>query len=332
MGLNTLLNRPVLSANWGWRQTAIAAVMPVVAIISAPSPAAAFSFSSIYALGDSLTDTGNVFTVTNGLFPPPSLYPSNGRFSNGPVWVEYLAPKLGTTVQSLAFGGARSDDSNNFPGFPGLTQQVNAISLADPNALYILWAGANDYLNQGQTNPAPVVANVSNAVLDLAAKGAKNIAVANLPNLGALPGTAADPFAPALNQLTLAHNTGLAQSLAAIAQTQPTLSLYTLDFNTLFSNAIANPSQFGFTDVTSACLLTGCTTPETYLFWDNVHPTTAGHEEIADFAFASLQSQAVPTPAATAGLVLAGIGILGVRQWRKQRQSVSLQAIAPDRD
>ncbi len=168
MGLNTPFNRPAPSANWGWRQTAIAAVMPVVAIISAPSSAAAFSFSSIYALGDSLTDTGNVFAATNGLFPPPSLYPSNGRFSNGLVWVEYLAPKLGTTAVSRAFGGARSDATNNVVGLPGLTQQVNAISLADPNALYILWAGANDYLNGGQTNPAPVVANVSNAVLDLA--------------------------------------------------------------------------------------------------------------------------------------------------------------------
>jgi phospholipase/lecithinase/hemolysin len=65
-------------------------------------PATAVAFSKIYAFGDSLSDTGNVNqivqTVTGGTasFPPLPYY--NGRFSNGPIWAEKLADKLGISL------------------------------------------------------------------------------------------------------------------------------------------------------------------------------------------------------------------------------------------
>ena len=41
-----------------------------------------------------------------------------------------------------------------------------------------------------------------------------------------------------------------------------------------------NPEAFGLTNVTDACLVlssaTVCADPDKYLFWDDVHPTTAG--------------------------------------------------------
>ncbi|MDX2239419.1 MAG: SGNH/GDSL hydrolase family protein [Leptolyngbyaceae cyanobacterium bins.302] len=284
---------------------AIAVTLPIAAITAAPQTAEAFGFTTVYSFGDSLLDTGNVYAATNGLFPPNVLYPSNGRFSNGPVWTEYFAPKVGASLQTLAFGGARTDSTNNIPGFPGLTQQIGSISVGDPNALYVLWAGGNDYLNAQRTDPVPTVTNLSNAVLALTNVGAKNIAVGNLPNLGALPGTSADPVrAAGLNQLTQAHNSLLAQSLSVIRQSQPNINLFTLDFNFLFSDAIANPNQYGFTNVSDSCLLTGCTTPNTYLFWDEIHPTTAGHAQISEFAYASLQAQAVPEPSVAIGMLL----------------------------
>lgn len=298
---------------------AIAVSLPVLGVVVTPSSVEAFSFTTIYSFGDSLMDTGNLYAATGNLFPPNAIYPSNGRFSNGPVWTEYLAPQLGTPLQTLAFGGARTDNTNQLPGLPGLTQQINQITIGDPNALYILWAGANDYLNAGRTDPVPTVTNLSNAVLTLANVGARNIAVGNLPNLGQLPGTSSDPVRVAgLNQLTQAHNSLLAQSLSVIQQSQPTLGLYSLDFNTLFSDAIANPAQFGFTNVTESCLLTRCPTPNTYLFWDEIHPTTAGHAQLAEFAFTSLQAQAIPEPATTIGLLLGSAFLAGSRARRRK--------------
>jgi len=317
------------------RDYAIAAIVPFAAIVSCAEPAKAFSFSRIYSLGDSLSDTKNSFTITRGLVPPNLLYPSNGRFSNGPVWTEYLGPKLGASLETLAVGGARTTNANNFsglfPGLGGLSQQVNAITVGDPTALYVVWTGANDYLNAGGRNPVPTVTNLTNAVLSLASVGAKNIAVGNLPNLGSVPGTSKNPTnASALNQLTQAHNSLLAQSLSVIRQTQPTLNLYSLDFNSLFSDAIANPSKYGFTNVTDSCLLTLCTTPNTYLFWDEIHPTTAGHFQLAEFAYGSLQAQAVPEPPATVGLFLGGAFLVGIGVLRKQRQrAIALKLTQP---
>ena len=44
---------------------------------------------NIYVFGDSLHDTGNLFKATEGEMPSRIYY--EGRFSNGPVYCEYLA-------------------------------------------------------------------------------------------------------------------------------------------------------------------------------------------------------------------------------------------------
>src|SRR3954471_10689570 len=69
-------------------------------------------FSAIKVLGDSLSDTGRTF---NAIGVPPSLYYFNGRFSNGPLWVDYLAPSLRLPYQpldNLSWAGANTGRLN----------------------------------------------------------------------------------------------------------------------------------------------------------------------------------------------------------------------------
>ncbi|MDJ0602046.1 MAG: SGNH/GDSL hydrolase family protein [Crocosphaera sp.] len=122
-------------------------------------PAIAASFSTIYGFGDSLSGTGNINQIiveaTGGTqtFPPSPPY-FMGRFSNGPAWIEILAQKLEVPLINSAFGGATSGFENTLdttlPGIPlpGLQQQIANFTinnpLADPNALYAIWAGGND--------------------------------------------------------------------------------------------------------------------------------------------------------------------------------------------
>ena len=149
----------------------------LVALLCLPPTARAYS--SLYILGDSLSDTGNLYAATsrfplNQIFPealPQSPYAS-GRFSNGPVYAESLWSALGMpgSLQASAFGGtnyavggARSryhsfDNSN--PAFDpvGGTSSFSSFSLLgqrdalladhggvlDGKALYTVWEGSND--------------------------------------------------------------------------------------------------------------------------------------------------------------------------------------------
>ena len=174
-------------------------------------------YGEIYVFGDSLSDVNNVFDAT-GIPPSPPYF--QGRASNGPVWVEYLANNLGATSTNLAFGGATTgSNKTSNPGIqslPGLQQQIKGFTatntFVDSDALYIVWAGANDYLDTRITDPTVPVNNLSTAVSSLADYGAKNIMVVNLPDLGKLPVTSVDSqISSGLNALTEAHNRKLSR-------------------------------------------------------------------------------------------------------------------------
>lgn len=307
-----------------------------------PLRAMAATFSQLYVFGDSLSDTGNVFRATRGLVPPAQLGYFEGRFSNGPNWVDYLAQDLGLNPNpntNYAFGGATTGSTNtSLSVLPGLQQEITQFTqanpTADPNGLYIVWAGANDYLGGGVTDPTGPLTNLSNAVTTLAGLGARNIVVANLPNLGLIPSANGDSETSTnLSLLSAAHNSGLAQTLDALEQQLSTsVKITELDFNSLFNQVIANSAEYNFTNVTQACLsVTSCVlgNPNEFLFWDGFHPTTAAQKIIGDFAFSTLNSPpptGVPEPASTLGVVAFGVLGVGLKLKRKPKKASSVKS------
>ncbi|NEP22765.1 SGNH/GDSL hydrolase family protein [Moorena sp. SIO3I6] len=289
-------------------------------------------FSKMYIFGDSLSDQGNLFNATVERIPPSPPY-FEGRFSNGPNWVDYLAgdlelnPTLFTTLGSgaipteginFAFGGSTTGTVQTAPVpfsglevLPGLQPQIDAFTVpliqagqsADPDALYIVWAGANDYLpNQGTFEPFTetdtTLANLSDALQDLTDVGAKTIMVVNLPDLGNTPiALGVDGRVPgttdALNTLIEDHNSGLSELLDQFSQTADSdVNIIPLDVNSIFKEILAQPKEFGFTNVTTPCLNIPaqfvCENPEEFLFWDLQHPTTGVYRIIADLALSAL--------------------------------------------
>jgi hypothetical protein len=85
-------------------------------------PVARPLFDEIYAVGDSLSDSGGIFELssevlalvaaagidTDGLQPIPISPPYAGKFSNGPVLPEITAELLGATLINFSFGGAQA--------------------------------------------------------------------------------------------------------------------------------------------------------------------------------------------------------------------------------
>jgi phospholipase/lecithinase/hemolysin len=236
--------------------------------------------------------------------------------------VEFLANRLGLNANpanNYASGGSTSGTANVANGvfntnktLLGLLSQVEefttAYPAADPNALYIVEVGRLDYLIQGQTDTAPVINNLSNAIAKLSTVGARNIAVANLLDLGKIPAGSESPSSSSLSNLTNQHNRNLATSLQTLdAALDSNITL--LDFNSLLNEIINEPGKFGFTNVTNTCLsspgfltppFTVCSNPNDFLYWDTQHTTVPAQILFADLAFTALQSdielKTVPEP------------------------------------
>lgn len=312
-------------------QTTLSVAAAPLLAAQIPLPAEAASFSQIYAFGDSLVDTGNALNLT-GVPPEPYF---EGRFSNGPIWTDYLAADLGIPQTSFGFGGALSSEFGLLlfnkavvAPVPGLLTQVNQFAATapaiDPEALYILWAGANDYLFAGVTDPSGPVANLTQAVNTLSGIGAENFLLVNLPDLGDLPLLDDPSFPPGaiagLNTLSGLHNQALAEAVDVLdASDDITVDL--LDINPLFKAAVAG--AFGFSNGSDACTLTpDCldnpAVQSSFLFWDEAHTTTAAYRIVADAALDKLHPAPATVPEPATGVALTLVGIWGVWQGRRQ--------------
>jgi len=276
-------------------------------------------FKGIYVFGDSLSDSaGNLFALSGGVEPPSPPY-ADGRFSNGPVWVEYLADMLDLTLESgnnRAVGGAFTDtrNANFFADGTGILSQVAAfeddgIKIKNKD-LVIVWGGANNYLFDPFANPALVVEDLKHAVEELANLGGRKFLVPNLPLLGDTPlgnpllGILPPEEKAGLNFLSVAHNAALAETMAELSEDLG-VQIVVLDIQATFEGLLANPESFGFVNVSFPCLIqqpdgtrlpTGVCPPDGSggfiatgtAFWDLVHPSTALHAIIAVVARAAL--------------------------------------------
>jgi len=263
----------------------------------------------IYVFGDSLSDNGNLFSATGGLAPPSPPY-FDGRFSNGPVWVEYLDDMLPrAALNDFAFGGAYSDFRNeNAPSLPGVLTQVAAFLGTNPQFnhrdLCIVWSGANNYIFEPiGSNPSTIVDDVSIAIHQLAGAGCQSFLIPNLPNIGESPFGIANGLQGVLTPKIETHNSELAEEVDFLRE-ELGIEIILLNVNILFGRTLAG--QLGFVNSTVPCLVTiaggptptgACPVDDTgqiervapgTLFMDGVHPTTAAHRLIAAFAFGGL--------------------------------------------
>ncbi|MBL8586967.1 MAG: autotransporter domain-containing protein [Methylobacteriaceae bacterium] len=279
------------------------------ALMTAASLSSAAAQSRLVVFGDSLSDNGNLAIATGNAQPG---YPSL-RFSNGLVWAEQLVGPLANFFPvgpvnnarsvDFAFGGARTDTAVANP--PGVPTQVGAYfargGAFGSNDVVSVWAGANDLFQAipgAGANPATAqavmsgvatgaAANVAAQVSALAGAGASTIVVMNLPDIGVAPAFSPTPAAPLATFSSLTFNGALSAGLANVAAARAGANIISVDIASVFDQIRLNPAAFGFANVTQACVaVAACVggslaTQNSYLFWDGVHPTTAGHALVA---------------------------------------------------
>jgi len=292
------------------RQRALLALTISCSFVLSLNTAHAAPFTSLVIFGDSLSDVGNIASSSFDIYPGKYYY--EDRFSNGAVWVESLATGLGlpatmrstlTGGDNFAYGGAQTSGTGGIEGIAirdideQVTQYLGARTV-DPTALYVVFAGSNDFIG-GQTNVAVPAARLETDLSRLIAAGARNFIVPNLPLLGYTPrfnGNATT--AATYNARTEQFNAAMDVKLLDLSDDAAGLAFFRLDVASLFADAIANPAKFGLTNVTAAAapgLTPGASTYNTsliapnaneHLFWDDLHPTATVHSILAARALA----------------------------------------------
>jgi len=296
----------------------------ILALALAMASTSAFAdgpYSQTIFFGDSLTDAGFFRPLL-----PLSVRPVTGQFTTNPgfVWAQHLAEFYGTdsdpngngqTGTNYAAGGSRVgiNTVGALGPIPSLATQTNNYlaangGVADANALYTVWGGANDLfaITNGGADPTTTIANAVASeigiVTQLTNAGARYILVSNIPDLGVSPAfRALGPAAQANGTaLSINYNNALFNGLASNG-----LRVIPLDSFNLIREVVASPGDYGFSNVTGTacqpqitansltCNPTSYITadaPFTYLFADGVHPTSGGHRLLADYAISMLEA------------------------------------------
>lgn len=294
-------------------------------------------FDQVVVFGDSLSDIGNDFIGSELLLGPGNGIPAApyfaGRFSNGPVWVEYVNGKLGLPAltpglaggTNWAFGGAQSGFGLSPLVAPNVGGQLELYGLTNPTIsdrqLFVMWAGPNDFWN-GQTDPSVPVENLGSHLRSIIAAGGEHFLVPNLPPLGETPdhrNNAAER--DALNLLSVAFNVLLEQELQEIEAESPGVTITRVDVLSLYVAVAANPGAVGLTNITDPAFDDVANTvvpnPNEYLYWDGIHPTAVSHKLLGLYAYAALCDQygrQIPEPATLGVLAVGAVGLLRRRR------------------
>ena len=282
--------------------------------------ASAATLNKVVVFGDSLSDNGNIYEYTKHQLPISPPYYA-GRFTNGPVWIElltqsYFPQTAKTHLFDYAFAGAAVADSDDDTLFT-LRSQVSSYFLthqdkADDKSLYVVWIGANDYLNIPENlndySVEDAVHGVNLGILRnlqrIADKGAKHILVLNLPDLGQTPIARDFNAVSVLTASSDQHNAMLLENVKALEKAYPDVQWLFFDIRSALDEMIVSPEQYGFSNVTGTCyeaaidevtvrsVLTiashikkknsignAC---EGFLFFDPVHPSALAHRILSE--------------------------------------------------
>jgi phospholipase/lecithinase/hemolysin len=221
-----------------------------------------------------------------------------------PLWVEGVANGLGLSVRpsdlggtNYAFGGARLDPASGPTSLPAQLQRHLEGSRLPRKRLYIVYGGGNDLIaaalggDGGQLVDRAVEA-LRGMLFRLAERGATDVLVPNLPDVGMTPAArlAGQTEIDRAERLTRRFNEALEAVLRGLETTS--VRLYRLDVAAMAERARIDPAAFGFLNVTSPCI--GLRSCEGYVFWDEVHPTTAAHARLAEAALSVLREHQEP--------------------------------------
>ncbi len=248
----------------------------------------------IVFFGDSLSDNGNLYRISLHLLPKSPPY-YQGRFTNGPVWAEYVSnhlyKKFYMASQVYAVGGATAI-YHQFDGkFLAPTQlgiEINSYLVDNlfkdkRDVLYVIWIGGNDYLfdqkadiDEGTTK---VVEQIKSSIRKLMKYGANYFVLINLPDLSTVPKGRLSDDPERLHLMSYTHNQKLALILDDLKLEYPEARFVSFDIYNTMNDLMAHPEiynkkyQLNITNTKDPCWMGG-------FFWHRIDLPTALRQEL----------------------------------------------------
>jgi len=299
-------------------------------LLSLASLCPAAGFKELVTFGDSLTDMGNRSVgpdKTNVKFRPTWVAQLAGpSMLNIPDFKPSGMNTFYFGGTNYAVGGSTSgyaaDKGRDANKGQNLTVQISKRYLnpqfnkdgVKKDALHIVRIGTNDLMalaiqpQQIGTNWATldqeavkVVKDIEGQIQALATAGAKYVMWGNLSDGSKFPsvltkvsilGVDMAPIAlNAISTASKAFNTEMDAAITRLQAANPALKIIKLDMDARFNEIAADPTKFGFVDVTS-----GANDSKHLFSADGLHPTPAGHKNLAEFAFRVISDPSTPKP------------------------------------
>ena len=271
--------------------------------------------SNLVVFGDSLSDmgNGNSSALVSLVFSSPPYW--QGRFSNGPVWIEHVSDSYGLNTtfgngidsgDNRAFGGSQTGQGYSYVILPNTGAQINNYlanvqSSFSSSDVIFLWAGGNDFL-YGTGNPDLISQNMASHVKTLAEAGASRFVVANLPPLELTPegaGRTSQQQATMASDI-VSYNSKLSVEMNNLSNSM-NLDITLIDAWTVFNQIVDNAGHVGITNTQDQACIGGTSigalplpicgsganvvsNVDEYLFFDKAHPTATMHEIIGKVA------------------------------------------------
>lgn len=221
-----------------------------------------------------------------------------------------IPPSLGLTVQAYLLMNEVLDDRTAYFVFTGANDYLNVLVFEDNYNPAVMSAYIDNVLD-----------GIMSGVHKLTKAGARHVIIMGLPDVGLTPKFVHTTDRPVLSAAIKLHNERLAARVETLRQAQPEVNFLYIDINPFLQKALDNPEDYGLTNITDACIdvklpMFGafaaspyahnyvllyaqvlqyrdasfkrgernyhvCDTPDNYLFWDEIHPTTRAHRYLA---------------------------------------------------
>lgn len=268
--------------------------------------------SQVIAFGDSFSDNGEANRIskkvvasgnTSAYVKPGDLFWEN-RYSNSYTAVEVMAQKMNVSLTNYAVGGAKSGYTNFSPwmdtfestGFLGqVDRHIESVDgEVDADALYFMSIGGNDipgHINDVKDAADNVVANIETAIRELTANGAEKFLVTGSSDVSISPSRVGNEEAIEIGKLwTSSINTTLPKVLKSLEK-ELDIQIEYADLEKEARKVVNNPEKYNIKYISEEAQptwpeeLPGCENPDEHLFFDEWHPTGAGHRIFAEVMY-----------------------------------------------